>query len=115
MSRLPFNQSYSTPLLGQGGHTFCNSSLDNNHGFSGVVSALGGTFAARAEANQNRNNAIDYAFRTNNDMALPNGTYYKNGLKVIVSDTVIRYEDKNTHMHSGIVKENGQPYTYSGL
>ena len=115
MSQLPFYQSHGTPLLGQGGHTYCNSSQGNNQGFSGVASAIGGAFAARAEANQNWNNAKDYALRTNNDMALPNGTHYKNGLKVIVTDSTIRYENSETRMHTGIVKETGQPYTYSGL
>ena len=108
--------NYSVPLLGQGGHTFCNSSFGNEpRGFPGAISVLGGAFAAIAEANDNWNASRDNAIRTGNHMGLPNGTHDINGYKVVVTKNNIIYKDSNTGERHGIVKSTGERYTYSGM
>jgi hypothetical protein len=103
-------QSNNVPLLGQGGHTFCNSSDTGGSGGFLIASAIG----AKLEANANWNAQRDWAVNTGNHEMLPNGTHHINGLIVIQSDSVRRYENPDTGMHHGIVRETGETYSYTG-
>ncbi len=102
-------------LLGQGGHTFCESSFHERPSGAGALGVLGGALAARAEANANWNRARDQAVATNNHMNLPNGTHRINGLKVTVTSGNIIYRHPDTGERWGIVKSTGERYTFSGL
>jgi hypothetical protein len=114
--RIKMPTSHHVPLLGQGGHTFCNSSFGNEpRGFPGAISVLGGALSARAEAKNNWNMARENAIRTGNHMDLPNGKHHINGYEVTVTKNNIVYKDPNTGERHGIVKETGERYTYSGL
>jgi len=107
---------YSVGLTGQGGHTFCNSSFSSSsHRIADGVSAIGGAFAARAEAKQNWRDAAANAIRTGNHYDLPNGKHNINGYLVTVTKNNIIYKNPETRESVGVVKETGQTYTFSGL
>jgi hypothetical protein len=102
-------------LLGQGGHTFCESSFHERPSGAGALGVLGGALAARAEANANWNRARDQAVATNNHMNLPNGTHRIGNLIVKATNNNIIYKNPDTGQHWGIVKETGERYTFSAI